>query len=692
MVRTRRKGVLNAMPFTKKKRLIAAASAVAAAAVAAVALTAGSRGDRGAALSQADMSVLTRSDLQNSISATGAVESAESVLVYSTQSYAVEEVCVEVGDYVEAGDLLARLDDDNIVEQIESQEAGISDANSASAASVAAARHNYEEFKSALDAGLNSSILSAENSVTSARNNYDSAVDTYERYKAELEAGTNTAVTGAEDKLDAAYDSYVSALNTYNRFKSDLDSGSNASILSAQTSLNNAYDAYVNALNAYERYRDALDDGENTQILQAKSSLRSAESGVDAAEDAYDQAEDALDSARSALAAAQAAGLETSDLEAAVAQAETAYTSAKRALDSAEDALDLAEAQYSAARTSADDALSDYESAADSAYTAYQTAQTSLQSAQQSAQNTLSDYAVSLQNAYDAWVSATRDLTKVQSDAQTTLSDYEDNVTTAQENYDSAQSALASAQQSAQSQLQTYRDSLNSAQAGASSSSSDVNLQHLRADLAGTEITAPLSGTVTAVYAEVGASGAGLLFVIEDVDDLVVSTSVKDYDVGSVAPGMAVTIRSDSTGDAVYDGEISSIAPTADKNALGETDTSGDVTFAADVKVTSKDTALKIGMSVRLNFILDEAKNVLTVPYDAVYENGDGQTCLLLAEEQEDGRVLLREVPVTKGLENDLDVEISGADLDEGLTYVSSPAGYVSMAGQEVRLSSEVTG
>ena len=216
-----------------------------------------------------------------------------------------------------------------------------------------------------------------------------------------------------------------------------------------------------------------------------------------------------------------------------------------------------------------------------------------------------------------------------------------------------------------------------------------MSLRQLRADLEGTEITAPAAGTVTAVYAEVGSSGAGLLFVIEDVDNLVVATSVKDYDVASVSTGMAVAIQSDSTGDEVYDGEVTSIAPTAAKNAAGETDTSGDISFATDVAVTSQDTGLRIGMSVELDFVLDEALNALSVPYDAVYENDQGQTCLLVLEEGEDGELLLTELPVTTGLETDLDTAVSGEGLGEGTRIVTDPERYLPLAGMAVTLGAE---
>ena len=343
--------------------------------------------------------------------------------------------------------------------------------------------------------------------------------------------------------------------------------------------------------------------------------------------------------------------------QAARDSAQSQEAAAERTLEEAEAAYDTAQTQYRAALNSADDALEDYADAVDTAYEAYLDAQVTLENTQADAQETLADYADRLNTAYAA--------------------------------YESAQAGLESTENAAQNQLQSYQDSLNSAYANASTSTGEVSLRQLRADLEGTEITAPAAGTVTAVYAEVGSSGAGLLFVIEDVDNLVVATSVKDYDVASVSTGMAVAIQSDSTGDEVYDGEVTSIAPTAAKNAAGETDTSGDISFATDVAVTSQDTGLRIGMSVELDFVLDEALNALSVPYDAVYENDQGQTCLLVLEEGEDGEILLTELPVTTGLETDLDIAVEGDGLTEGVQVVTDPDRYLPLAGQEVALGTE---
>lgn len=635
-------------------------------------------------VSPLDVMTLSSTDLRRTVSATGTVESAQSVLVYSTQSYAVQEVLVEVGDYVEAGQLMAKLDDGVILDQIESQEAALSASNSASSAAIAAAEHNYEQYKAALDAGLNSSILNAESSVSNAYDNYVSAYNTYERYRADLAAGNNSAVLSAENTLESAENAYLSAQKTYDRYAESLDEGENSTILAQESALEGAERSLSAAEDAYDSAQDAYDDA-RAQAEEAQTSYEKAQARVSQAERELDEAKEKV----AILTEQVNTGEATKDqLDAAVVEQNTAQQTFDQAKNE-ETQASLTLALRQAARDSAQSQASAAERTLEEAEAAYDTAKTQYRSALNSADDALEDYADAIDTAYEAYLDAQVALESAQQDAQETLADYADRLNTAYAAYESAQAGLESTENAAQNQLQSYQDSLNSAYANASTSTGEVSLRQLRADLEGTEITAPAAGTVTAVYAEVGSSGAGLLFVIEDVDNLVVATSVKDYDVASVSTGMAVAIQSDSTGDQVYDGEVTSIAPTAAKNAAGETDTSGDISFATDVAVTSQDTGLRIGMSVELDFVLDEALNALSVPYDAVYTNDQGQTCLLVLEEGEDGELLLTELPVTTGLETDLDIAVEGDGLTEGVQVVTDPDRYLPLAGQEVALGTE---
>ena len=508
-------------------------------------------------LGLSDTTVLSYTDLCSSISATGTVESAMSMTVYSTMSYTVMDVHVEVGDYVEEGQLLAELDGEMIRDQISSQQANLNAASKSSKAQLQAAQDNYDNFLAGLQSGLNSTLLSAQNQVDTA------------------------------------------------------------------------YDNYIKAETAYERYREGLAVNENTAILNAEASLENAEIALEQAEDAYERAEEFYEDAKAAYEEAEDAyeAWESEELHAALQQAEYAKDSAYDQLNAAEKALakaetgyDLAYASYQAAMTGADNALADYETAMDLAWDAYQKALT----AQESAKKGVAD------------------------------------------------------------QLQSYANTLASAKAGTSHAGSYEAIRQLRADLADTKITAPCAGTVTAVYAEVGSPGSGLLFVIEDVEDLVIDTSVKGYDVGTVNAGMKVIVQSDNTGDAEIEGVISRIAPTANKNALGATDTSTEPMFAAEVRVLTEDSGLRIGMDAQLDYIITEVEHVLTVPYEAVYRNEEDQTCVLAAIEQDDGRFLLEEFVVKTGADDDLDIVIHGAGIEEGMRIVHEPETYLHLLGQSV--------
>ena len=111
-------------------------------------------------------------------------------------------------------------------------------------------------------------------------------------------------------------------------------------------------------------------------------------------------------------------------------------------------------------------------------------------------------------------------------------------------------------------------------------------------------ITAPINGTVTAVIAKQGETGMGRLFVIEDTDNLKITTRFREYDLARISAGMEVFITSDATGNAVYTGIISRINPAATAFAPV-------VEFEADILVTSPNTNLRIGTNARLNIVLE---------------------------------------------------------------------------------------
>ena len=598
-------------------------------------------------ISPTDTAKLVRGDLQDSISTTGTVESAKSMTVYSTKAYTVQEVLVEVGDRVEAGQLLCKLDDQNIQNQIESQQASLEASTNSSNAAIASAKDNYQQFKESLEKGTNASIISAENAVTNALNAYQSAQQNYDRYLAGLNAGENTTILAQETALS-----------------------------NARKAVEKAYEAFDDAVEAEENAEEALDDAEEA-LEEAEEDLEKEEKTLKKLEDEQEDCEEELEDLKKAEkelkeqldAAAEEAEksqlqLQLSQVQQEIQQKNLTNTTLAQKIDQAKSACLTAELMVA----QQENTYTQYEKAWDAAEAQIEASVDAIATAEENL--------ITAQKQYNAALTSVDNL----------LADYAKNVETTYQAYQTAQASLTAAKVSAQNQLQTYENSLNSAYANAGKGTLEVSLRQLQAELDGTQITAPMSGTVTAVYAEVGSAGFGLLFVIEDTENFVIATSVKDYDITSVALGTEAMIRSDATGDDLYEGKVTYLAPTANKTAMGVTDTSGDISFDADVKVNSRDTKLRIGLNVRLELIVAEEEDVLAAPYDAIYQNSQGNSCVLIAQEQEDGLYLLREEPVELGLETDLDIAVKADGLTDGMTVVCSPEQYLQYIGQKIAI------
>ncbi len=590
--------------------------------------------------SLSNTTVLKRADIQSTVGATGTVESADSHTVYSTQNYPVKSLNVEVGDVVKEGDLLCELDASALEDQIEAQELSTGISAKAAAQQVKTARDNYNATKEALEEGLNTSIVSAENNVRATYDAWQKAIRTYDTYEESLDDDTNATLIQYDNAVASASNTYNAAKSAYTAAESALQAAQSAlaaypatggDTSAAQAALNAAQaDLVVKQTtfdNAALAYQDAQNNYNNDPTPANQTALTDAKAFYQDASNELNNAKNAVKSAQEALnvASGNTSSSEYLSLQANVAAKQTALNTAKTTMDNAKNAYDTAKAQR--------------------------------------------------RSAYD--------------NSDTTLSDYARAVDTAKDNYDAAIVSLEAAKKSSQTQLQSSKNALSSAEISGNTDSAVLKLAQMQEDLEETRVTANASGTVTAVYAKVGANGAGLLFVIEDVDNLIVKTSVSGYDISSVKVGMPVTIKSDATGETVINGKISTIAPTSEKNAQGQTNTAGDVLFDTKVAVLDKDTGLRIGMSARIKYIVDQQSGVIAVPFDALYEKEDGKSYVIAVIPQNNGKYLLKEMPVTKGLENDLDVVITGDGIEEGMRILTTPGNYRTLIGREVDAFSE---
>lgn len=610
---------------------------------------------------------LQQMDLQNTVSLTGVVESETDRKVYSTLSYLVESVNVQVGDVVQAGDVLAQLDTEQLEMDIAQQQAAVDASNSQSAHQIEVNRKAYENAVENYENGLDSNAISAESGVNQAENSLTQAeygVDSAQLQVDAAEAAVRDArenyyitrdqlngnVDDAREALDDAEDALAEAEAAYNEAVASVDS----QIAAAQADFAKIEQDYQLQKQTYDNIQDQL----AKNVTEAKSAEKTAS-------DKYEELKEAWgENSEEAIAAKK----ELDDATAARLEAEQEQLREKEAFQSIESTYNQAKTDLATITSSIYSQASAAQSGVASAQTGVASAEAQLDAARDARNgSTLTQLEQGIDSARRSVDSAElqEDIAKAQQDA-------------AEQSADTAKQQQAATENSIAQQIDTLKDNLIGSQIAAQSTKSqEIAIQSLQDTLADATITAPVSGVVTAVYAEEGQPGNGLLFVIEDTDSLKITTNIREYDVGNIEVGMPVVIRSDATGDKEISGTVTYIAPAANKTENGNTLTADDSTveFEAEVQVNDADSGLRIGMNTRLTVLLEERSDVYGVPYDSVVEKADGSEVVYAVEpsSEKEGGYVVTEVPVTTGLETDFYIEVSGDGITDGLSIVSDP-------------------
>ena len=98
----------------------------------------------------------------------GNVQPASERSILANASERVVEMLVEEGDVVQEGDIIARLDTSTLEYNIARQEISLASTETSNRYNLQDAQRNYANYKEALDAGLNSSLQSAQNQLDNA--------------------------------------------------------------------------------------------------------------------------------------------------------------------------------------------------------------------------------------------------------------------------------------------------------------------------------------------------------------------------------------------------------------------------------------------------------------------------------------------------------------------------------------------
>lgn len=500
------------------------------------------------------------------------------------------------------------------------------------------------------------------------------------------------------------------AAQNYQNAKSALDQGLNQDIRGAQTALHEAQNEYVKASRAY----DQMKQEKNNRTLQAL----------------LDQ-ENAL---RSANQEAENARMEANRAGAAVTEAKTQRDIAVIERDAAKD--DLALARKELERIQNDPTLRNDPNKLAAL----------IEEAKQRIAELVSEVDAKDQNT-DATEKAVKDAWSQQAQAKQAASHASENlgmarrqfraalrqidnqiaeageaVAKAQTGISDAKVALESAKIHAAQEVNSNLRALRAAQATAGSGMAEGQsaIQKLRADINSAHVTSPMAGIVTSVTAKVGATPEGSLMTVEDDQNMVIETQIKESGVSKLNVGNQVTFTTPATGDKEFTGTVAFISPaaldqTSTPSGPGADQGSGSgggnasVMFPVQITVTGDLQGLRLGSTAKVKAIIAGQKNVLTVPKGALVDAmipldgkdsssneapvsggmmapgtsaDDGPKSVLVIDNPDSEQPKIREVPVEVLVEGNGMAAIKGKGIKEGTTVLDNALNYLDLVGE----------
>jgi HlyD family secretion protein len=503
----------------------------------------------------------------------------------------VEEVYVEVGDEVQAGDVLIRLDAGSLERAVRSAEQ-----------SLAIQEATLAELR---QGASNEEIAAAKASVTQAEAGVQQA-----------EASVTQAKANLADLRQGASEEEIAAT------EASLDSAK-ASLANARAGLTSA----KSVLTQTELSRDALADADVTAEASLKStqaSLSSAQAqlaallkGADA--ETVEQARLNWEQAKNSLWNSQ---LERDAVNGRRGTPEYVRNQMDVAVANAEIAVRLAEISY----------LQAQEGATDEAIASARAAVAAAESQVTNTQAGLDDIGDQIAQAEATVTQAQASVTQAEAgvqQAQAAVAQAESNLASllagvSEEKIVSAEAQVEQAEASvAQAEAQVAQAEANLvallkgaseekiAIAEAQVAQARISLEQARDNLAEASLEAPFDGVVTDVYVTAGEWASGLAVEMIDTASLEVVLDVDEIDIGAIAVGQPTIVTLESWPDEELTGEVVSIAPKAKVQ-------SEIVTYEVHLSLTVGDLPVLTGMTANAELTTANREDVLLVPNRAI--------------------------------------------------------------------------
>jgi multidrug efflux pump subunit AcrA (membrane-fusion protein) len=189
-----------------------------------------------------------------------------------------------------------------------------------------------------------------------------------------------------------------------------------------------------------------------------------------------------------------------------------------------------------------------------------------------------------------------------------------------------------------------------------------ARLQAAQATVDSISLTAPFAGTITEVDIKPGdqVSPGSIAFRLDKLDRLLVDVQVSEVDINSIQVGQPVNLSFDAILDKQYEGVVSQVPTVGDI-------IQGVVEFNVLAELTAPDQDVKPGMTAAVNIVVDQLTNALLVPNSAV-RVVDGQRVVYILKDNQ-----LQQVEVTLGVSSDTQSQVTDGNLQVGDQIVLNP-------------------
>jgi HlyD family secretion protein len=259
---------------------------------------------------------------------------------------------------------------------------------------------------------------------------------------------------------------------------------------------------------------------------------------------------------------------------------------------------------------------------------------------------------------FDRVAAEAPDLPMFQHSYQRALEMQKDGVVSQQALDDAHQKYLAAQNARDKALAQISVDIARQHQTEAQAQQAQASLKQLEEQLSYTTVTSPIDGVVLSRDVQMGdavssilvlGSTATLVMTLGDTHEVYVKGKVDESDIAKVYMGQAARIKVQSFPNKTFAGRVTKIAP------LG-VEKDNVTTFEVQISIDNATGELKANMTANAEIVLEEHKNVLTIPEQAVLYDKDRNASVWVPDAHgKDGH---RVVGVKVGLSNGSRIEI----------------------------------